>query len=169
MFGLGFGVSGTFLLLLFPTGALPSPQWKVVGWMAAIGIASLSIGVALGPSAFEGLPMRNPVALDGSKPLLLALGGGGFYLLIVAILASVASLVVRYRRAIGEERQQELKWVALGVVLLGLGVVGSAVWEFVNGAAELGDDTENLVIAGSLSGGIPGIIHGIRDLALPPV
>ena len=90
------------------------------------------------------------VALDGSKPLLLALEGGGFYLLIVAILASVASLVVRYRRAVGEERQQ-LKWVALGVVLLGLGVVGSAVWEFVNGAAELGDDTENLVIAVSLT------------------
>ena len=150
MFGLGFGLSGTFLLLLFPTGGLPSPRWKVVGWMAAIGIASMSIGVAFGLSAFEGLPIRNPIALDSSHRVLLALEGGGFYLLVVAILASVASLVVRYRRAVGEERQQ-LKWVALGVVLLGLGVFGSAMWELVNGPAELSDDTENLIIAVSLT------------------
>jgi hypothetical protein len=150
MFGLGFGVSGTFLLLLFPTGSLPSPRWRVVAWMASIGIAAQAASVILGSSAFEGLPIQNPVALDDSSPLLLTLEGGGFYLLVVAILASVASLVVRYRRSVGEERQQ-LKWVAFGVVLLGLGVAGSALLELVNGSAEVSDDMENFVIAASLT------------------
>ena len=149
-FGLGFGISSTFLLLLFPTGHLPSPRWQVVGWMAAISMALLLVGLSLSTSAFEGLPIENPYALQSSSPLVLVLEGGGFYLLVGAILGSVASLVVRYRRAAGEERQQ-LKWVAFGVVLLGLGIAGSVLWELVNGSAELSDDTENLMISLSLT------------------
>ena len=149
-FGLGFGISSTFLLLLFPTGHLPSPRWQVVGWMAGIGIALLLVGLSFSSSAFEGLPIANPYALESSSPLVLVLEGGGFYLLVAAILGSVASLVVRYRRAVGEERQQ-LKWVAFGVVLLGLGIAGSVLWELANGSAELSDDTENLIISLSLT------------------
>lgn len=149
-FGLGFGISSTFLLLLFPTGHLPSPRWRVVGWMAATSMALLFVGLSLSSSAFEGLPVENPYALESSSPLVLVLEGGGFYLLVAAILASVASLIVRYRRAVGEERQQ-LKWVAFGVVMLGLGIAGSVLWELINGSAELSDDTENFVIAVSLT------------------
>ena len=149
-FGLGFGISATFLLLLFPTGHLPSPRWKVVAWMAAISMAMLLIGVTLGPEAFEGLPVENPFVVDRSSALVLVVEGGGFYLLVAAILASVASLVVRYRRAQGEERQQ-LKWVAFGVVLLALGIAGSTLWELANGAAEISSDTENLIIVASLT------------------
>ncbi len=149
-FGLGFGISSTFLLLLFPTGHLLSPRWRVVGWMAAISMALLLVGLSLSSSAFEGLPIENPYALQSSSPLVLVLEGGGFYLLVGAILGSVASLVVRYRRAAGEARQQ-LKWVAFGVVLLGLGIAGSVLWELANGSAELSDDTENLIISLSLT------------------
>jgi uncharacterized YccA/Bax inhibitor family protein len=62
----------------------------------------------------------------------------------------VASLIVRYRGAVGEEKQQ-LKWVAFGVVVLALGVTGTVVWDMVNGSSELSDDTGNLVIALSLT------------------
>lgn len=151
MLVLGFGISATFLLLLFPTGLLPSPRWRAVGWIAAIAMASMSIGFLLGPGAFEGLPIQNPIDLESSNPLVvLIVEGGGFYLLVGAILASAASLVVRFRRAVGDERQQ-LKWVAFGVVLLGLGVAGSVLWELANGSGEISDDTENLIIALSLT------------------
>lgn len=150
VFGLGYGISATYLLLLFPTGRLPSPRWRPVSWLAGISLFMLLLGVLFGPSAFEGLPIDNPLALDSSHPLLLLFEGGGFYLLFATILGSVASLVVRYRSSEGEERQQ-LKWVAFGVVLLGLAVAASVLWELANGVAELSDDTENLVIAVALT------------------
>lgn len=150
VFGLGFGISATYLLLLFPTGRLPSPRWRPVSWLAAISLIMMLLGILLGPSAFEGLPIDNPLAMESSHPLLLLFEGGGFYLLFMTMLGSVASLVVRYRSAVGEERLQ-LKWVAFGVVILGVGVATSVLWELVNGVAELSDDTENLVIAVSLT------------------
>ncbi len=149
MFQLGLGVSATFLLLLFPTGHLPSPRWRLVGWMAAVGIALMFAAVLFGPGAFEGLPIENPLALEETSPMLRVFEGG-FYVTLVAILASVASLIVRYRQAVAEERQQ-LKWVALSVVVLAIGVAGTVVWDMVNGSTELSDDTGNLVIALSLT------------------
>jgi len=150
VFGLGFGISATYLLLLFPTGRLPSPRWRPVSWLAAISLIMMLLGILLGTSAFEDLPIDNPLAMESSHPLLLLFEGGGFYLLFMTMLASVASLVVRYRSSVGDERQQ-LKWVAFGVVILGVGVAASVFWELINGTAELSDDTENLVIAVSLT------------------
>ncbi len=149
MFQLGFGVSTTFLLLLFPTGHLPSPRWKLVGWMAAIGIAFMFSAVLFGPGAFKGLPIDNPLALEDTSPIV-SLFEGGFFLILVPILASVTSLIVRYRRAVAEEKQQ-LKWVAFGVVVLALGVAGTAVWDLLNGPREVNVDTVNLVIALSIT------------------
>jgi hypothetical protein len=136
MFQLGFGVAATFLLLLFPTGRLPSPRWKVVGWAAAIGILFLFVGVLFGPGAFEDLPIDNPLLIEQIEPLLPVLEN----FILVPTLASVVSLIVRYRRAKGEERQQ-LKWVALGVVVLAVGVGVPVFW------GDMSDDAGNLVIA----------------------
>ena len=73
MFQLAFGVSATFLLLLFPTGRLPSPRWKLVGWMAGLGMALSFAAVLFGPGAFEGLPIDNPLALEETSPILPSL------------------------------------------------------------------------------------------------
>ncbi|MBA2725138.1 MAG: hypothetical protein H0U53_04040, partial [Actinobacteria bacterium] len=97
-FGLGTGILVTFVVLLFPTGHLPSPRWAIVGWMAGVGLTLLLLGIALSPETFAGLPIENPIGLQGSETLLLVLEGGGIYLLFAAILASVASMVVRFRR-----------------------------------------------------------------------
>jgi hypothetical protein len=143
MFQLGLSVSATFLLLFFPTGRLPSPRWKIVSWVAAISMVLLCGAVLFGPGAFEGLPIDNPLALPETSPMLLVLESG-WYLMLVAILASVTSLIIRYRRAVGEERQQ-LKWVALGVVILAIGLALSVLWP------GLSDDTENFIIALALT------------------
>jgi hypothetical protein len=143
MFQLGLSVCATFLLLFFPTGRLPSPGWKIVGWLAAVSMILLFGAVLFGPGAFEGLPIDNPLALPETSPFLPVLESG-WYLMLVAILASVTSLIIRYRRAVGEERQQ-LKWVALGVVVLAIGLALSVLWP------GLSDDTENFVIALALT------------------
>lgn len=149
-FGLGTGLLATFVLLLFPSGRLPSRRWRVVGWMAGIALALLLTGIALSPEAFADLPIANPIGLENSEALLLFLEGTGIYLLFAAILASVASMVVRFRRGNSVERQQ-LKWVVLSVVVMAL--VGGAIVlvEAVNGSAELDDDIENVGITLALA------------------
>ncbi|HEU4750198.1 MAG TPA: hypothetical protein VFT54_03995 [Acidimicrobiia bacterium] len=149
-FDIGLGVSSTFALLLFPTGRLPSRRWTPVAWASGIGLLGLVLSVPLSPDTFEGMPIYNPFALPSSHPLLLLVEGGGFYLFAACVIASVASLVVRFRRSTGTERQQ-LKWVAFSVVLLGIGLAGTILWELLNGAAEVSDNLENLIITISVS------------------
>src|SRR5512132_2952581 len=43
-------LTGTFLLLLFPTGQLPSRRWRPVAWIDGIGLSLFILGVALDPT-----------------------------------------------------------------------------------------------------------------------
>ena len=68
---------------------------------------------------------ENPFAVDSPVVDVLALG---FALLVIMLLAAAASLVVRFRRARGAERQQ-LKWIASAASIGPLvSVVGSLYW-----------------------------------------
>ena len=119
----GFGWVVTFLI--FPDGHLPSRRWRIVIWMAAVGTALAILGWSLGPDAGAEFPSgHNPLEVEGAPTdALLALG---MTLLVGALLASAASLVLRFRRAREIERQQ-LKWFALAAavtaVVLPLGFV----------------------------------------------
>jgi hypothetical protein len=99
--GLGFVVAITllpFLLLLFPTGRVPSQRWRPVAWIV---LAAGATGVTLGPFLSEDSVLIIAVVMT----------------LIIASGLSALSLVVRYRGASGIERQQ-LKWFAFAAVLL---------------------------------------------------
>ncbi|HJP65487.1 MAG TPA: GAF domain-containing sensor histidine kinase [Actinomycetota bacterium] len=100
-------------LLLFPTGALPSRRWRPV---AAVMVVAPMFGLAgyiLSSNLVggEGGRFPNPTAipsLDGLASAFLTIAGVGS---ILAGLACVAALIVRFRRSRGEERQQ-LRWLA---------------------------------------------------------
>ena len=143
-FGIGFGLVTIYVLLLFPTGRLPSSRWRIVGWIGGFGLVLLLASIAFDPGTFDGLPVENPIGLRDSEALALILDGGALLLVVPAIFASAASMVVRFQRANPVERQQ-LKWVVLSVVVWVAALV-------VTGLAELSVDTENAIttIAASL-------------------
>ena len=140
---LGFGPALTLLFLLFPNGRLPSRRWRPVGWLAVAAMVTLGCGVAFMPGPFPDYPqIRNPVGLTLLEGSFLAGEGGPLlYLSLVAsTVLSASSMVVRFRRAAGEERQQ-IKWFAFAAGFAALGwVVNSLAYATVGG-------TENLLLA----------------------
>jgi hypothetical protein len=108
------------LVLVFPTGRLPSRRRRPVLWVVAAGLALYAASVMLDPgSAGDGLP-ANPLGIEAAEGLPLgSVRAASGLLFAVFVVLVLASLVVRFRRARGDERQQ-LKWFVYGVVLLAL-------------------------------------------------
>jgi hypothetical protein len=117
----GFGIILVFLPLLFPDGHLPSRRWRGVGWLGG-----LSIGLICVLTSIVLWPERGPALLQlegfageveewrsAVSDWVLKLGGP---MLLVAGLGAVISLLVRFRRARGDERQQ-IKWFASAAAL----------------------------------------------------
>ena len=107
-----------FVLLLTPTGSLPSPRWRwwarLVAGAGALGlVASVLYPRPLEPEypAFEN-PLHVP-ALEA--PLGMAIGVSAL-LVVLGLLSGAGSLVLRFRRARGVERLQ-LRWLVVGAVL----------------------------------------------------
>ncbi len=125
----------TFLLLLFPNGRLPSPRWRWLAWMSAGGLALAVIPLAVGTWSERGLAtlcaqQEFEAAREVLKTLctpgltrmeegpLLQVASAGLAVIGMSALGSATSLIVRFRRSTGVERQQ-IKWFAFaGVVAL---------------------------------------------------
>jgi hypothetical protein len=116
----GVGFPLTLGLLLFPDGRLPSPRWWPIAGLPFLAVALACVVAAFPDSLIAGV----------------ANGLIGF-ILSFAILASVGSLVHRWRNARGDARQQ-LKWVAGAGLVIVAGLVGS----MAAGIAALGPDAE---------------------------
>lgn len=127
------GITWTLLflsLLLFPSGRLPSPRWRPVAWVIVGGIFVLSVLTALKPGRLLDIPVPNPAGIEQASGILAVMRSILFPILVSGIFAVAASVIVRFRRARGEERQQ-LKWltytVGFMVSSLGLGLLNTEV------------------------------------------
>ncbi len=119
------GVLGTFMILLFPNGKLPSRRWLPVAWLSGLVIVLGSVGIALRPRRLTDLSgIRNPSGLKG-YPWIENASAVMILFLLLCILASALSLISRFRRVRGEERQQ-IKWIAFAASMLAL-VASAAV------------------------------------------
>jgi two-component system NarL family sensor kinase len=98
-------VPGTIGLLLFPTGRLPSPRWRPVLSLAVAVNVGLIAGFGFRDERFARFPVDNPVGFVPQGIEAFAV------LLLPTVALCFASLVFRYRRATGDERQA-LKWIA---------------------------------------------------------
>jgi hypothetical protein len=119
------GLLGTYLILLFPEGRLPSARWRPLAWLSGAALVVLgSVGNAFAPGPLPDLGgVRNPFGLEG-YPWMSGARDASNLLLSVCMLASVSSLVMRYRRSGGEVRQQ-IKWIAFAASVVALGVSGA--------------------------------------------
>ena len=103
-----------FSLLLFPTGRLPSPRWRPVAWLAGLGI----VGFGLGDHIRQALGAEDGAVGETAAVGLATLAGNiGGVVFVLTALSSAASLIVRFRRSRGQERQQ-LKWFAAATALV---------------------------------------------------
>jgi signal transduction histidine kinase len=107
-----------FLPLLFPTGRLLSPRWWIV-----IAAGLVFAGLAFAGNAFvpgaanSGYPdVLNPYGIKGQQHLFTTLQNLALPFGLVALIGSVTSVVVRYRRGDGVERRQ-LRWFFFALVL----------------------------------------------------
>ncbi|MBA3233602.1 MAG: hypothetical protein H0T17_06615 [Propionibacteriales bacterium] len=109
----GIGLIGSFLVLLFPDGSLPSARWRPVAWISAAVIASLYLLGVVRPGPVEQAPvgdLDNPLGIHALAPILPALDALAL-LLPLCIVACAVALIVRFRRSVGVQRLQ-LKWLA---------------------------------------------------------
>lgn len=128
----GFGAVTAFPLLLLPGGHLPSPRWRLAGFLTGT-LLALSVLVAAfvpGPIG-DDVPVPNPVGLDRFGEVLTRLDEVTGWAMLGAVLLGLVAVVVRWRRAWGTERRQ-LAWPLLGV-LVSLSLIAVST-----GAASLG-------------------------------
>jgi hypothetical protein len=123
-----------YLPMLFPDGRLPSRRWLPVAVLAGITALGFVLPRALAESlVVEGAGrIDNPIGIEGfgrveNLPMFGVLLNG---LLIAAFVGAAASVVARFRRSRGVERQQ-MKWFAYVTVVL----VGGSILAGVTGDA----------------------------------
>jgi signal transduction histidine kinase len=124
----GAGVLMVFSLLLFPHGHLPSTRWRPIAWLGGVAIAAAAV-----PVAIAGWPLRGPGLLYENEPppslphayrLAVVVQESALSLIFLLALVAAISLLLRGRRAQGEEREQ-IRWFAYGGTIMVIGVVAS--------------------------------------------
>ena len=115
-----------FMLLLFPSGTLPSPRWRPFAGLGLLATALTMAGFVVRPGlvalpAPDGtsLTFANPLGIRSLGPALSTVLIGTFnglaVLGTVILAAAFVSLAVRYRPG-GREVRQQIKWIALAAV-----------------------------------------------------
>jgi hypothetical protein len=143
----------SLVLLLTPTGSLPSPRWRWWAWLTVGAPAVLLLVMPLAPrpaeERYQGVD--NPLDLRPFDGALLLANRALLAVTVLGVLVGAGSLVVRFRRARGTERQQ-LRWLVLAAALTGVGMLASVV----------------LVVAGNqvLVGWVSGVCVALLPLAV---
>jgi hypothetical protein len=120
------------MLLLYPTGILPSSRWRPVAWaLAGWGLVAVVLSTVQ-PTLVMAPAVSNPVGVQGPAARVAEQAfDAGIIPLLFFLPGVVVSLIVRFGRARGQERQQ-LKWLlyagalsAAATILDTLGVLGA--------------------------------------------
>lgn len=149
-------LAATLAILLFPDGRLPSTRWRVVAWASGVVAVAPALLLAVAPGPYQAtqdfladpesfgpgrrfvasddlfnqqLPaeVTNPVGIEAVGPLVEPGLAVAFAVVGVMALVCAFSLVLRFARSRGDQRQQ-LKWMAYAVALfVGWFAVGSVV------------------------------------------
>jgi signal transduction histidine kinase len=158
-----------FMLLLFPSGTLPSPRWRPWAGLGLLVTALTMVGFVVRPRLMAlpapggtSLMLENPIGVRSLGPLLshLLIGtiNGLAVLGTVILAAAFVSLVVRYRSG-GREVRQQIKWIALAAAVLAVGQLVALLAVAATGdASNPVTVTAYVVVPVTVLFGIPAII-----------
>jgi hypothetical protein len=138
-----------FLVLLYPTGSLPSRRWSWVAWALGVAMVGLILQTIASPGPVLGTEWSDQLILDIENPLRAAWPASLVRVLealsplgIIGLVGAVASIVARYRASRTTERQQIKLFVFAAVtsfiVLMGAtialpepmeGLLGEVLWD----------------------------------------
>ncbi|HSJ51987.1 MAG TPA: histidine kinase [Actinomycetota bacterium] len=126
---LGFVSAIPILLVLYPTGSVPTRRWRALVW-AVIGTTLLATVASMlkpGPMEIDGLSVPNPAgvpALDPAIDLAQTVAGIGYTIVLIPL--CILAVILRFRRASGEERQQ-IRWLAYTSAIGGTAFIAAVV------------------------------------------
>lgn len=126
------GLMGTYPILLFPDGHLPTRRWRWVGWLAGFSIAWIYLAVTFTPGkvVVHDTTIENPLGSSLLSSHALTLLAPSIALFPISILLCAAGLVMRFRRSVGTERLQ-MKWLASAGGLVAICYLAAMVGNFV--------------------------------------
>ena len=110
-----------FTPFLFPDGRPVSRRWRPVLWLGIAVTGLITVMAALSENLGEpDFSLPNPIGVAGMPDVEASTIGNVLFILLGAlILAAATSVVVRYRRSRGDERQQ-LKWFTFAALVTAL-------------------------------------------------
>jgi hypothetical protein len=151
MWLLGLGLC-VFVLLLFPSGKLPSRRWRPVAWAAGAGLAGWVLGNAFAPTIISAGPSTpNPVGLTGpAGDIFKIMAVGGALLIVATGLGGVLSLAFRYRRARTAERAQ-LKWLVYAAALIVAVLLVEVPAGHIAGSGNAANNLQNAMSGGAVA------------------
>jgi hypothetical protein len=120
-------VPSSLVLMFFPSGHLLSPRWRLLPWLAVAGTVGWAISEASGPGLGLQEELFNPLVNSERERI----GDIISVLFFPAIAGTVASLIVRYRRASPDIRLQ-IKWVGFGGVLQIAVLIGASAVDMMS-------------------------------------
>jgi signal transduction histidine kinase len=104
-------------LLLFPDGRLPSRRWRGVVWADVIGLTLTAVFLALAVWEVPSLLIDANAPLTQRADIMWRIARLGLIVVAASTIGAATSLLVRWRRAEGDSRQQ-LKWLAAGAAVI---------------------------------------------------
>jgi signal transduction histidine kinase len=128
------------VFLFFPDGRVLSPRWRPVAW-AMVGFPTIGMaGLIIRPGLAGGtILLPNPTGVESLRGLasgLMTVGGIGS---VLTALVCVAALIVRFRRARGDERQQ-VRWLVYVAATAAILLLATFSTEFLTrDASRVGD------------------------------
>lgn len=122
------GLLVIFLPIVFPSGRLPGPRWRFVVAALLMAMAAGAVAGATAPGPLGGIDgLDNPILLP--PPIagwVQTIGALSSFIAVAGFALGSCSLLLRFRRSTGIERQQ-LKWFLFVAVITAACLAGSIV------------------------------------------
>jgi hypothetical protein len=168
----GLVVPATFILLLFPNGRLVGGRWRAVVIAASAGLVGALVNQSLTPGILGGTrrTFENPFGVPALEPLLGVIGAFAVVSILVSTAASIAALLVRFRRGTEVERRQ-IKWLLYAGAFPPLAWVAGLILEMILGSSESVTNVTNTLLSVAVAAipiaiGIAILKHRLYDIDL---